>query len=283
VYLALDTIPLLRGYHYLLYSPWLVGWAGLGLLVSARGPIGRRVMRLGLWSVCGAALAAAICLSPLRAEYHWTSAVRSESRGEWAAARRSLDKAVTCCPEFERLWRTRRLVGQLDFRQGYSSRARQLWQIDQWMRNNEYAKAISMMDRIVGSPQGNLDLDRFASRVFTQVGLSYWGEGRWTAAGDMWRKATTLDPERWNSRFFLGTVLARMDRSHPELVDAEFSPLLTHMADRVLRADILASLGDAYFDAGQMEIARQHYEESLRAFELPKDINYRARRGLVGM
>jgi tetratricopeptide (TPR) repeat protein len=139
-----------------------------------------------------------------------------------------------------------------------------------------------------------------AGRLWANAGLHYYLRGelltdeglvyseqnlRLTAAQHAWRRATELDPGRLDCSFYLGMVQARSDRNHPERADELFSPLLLESADRALRADILNVVGDAYFDAGQMEEARRRYVESFDVFNLPgvSKINYRAQRRLGGL
>jgi Tetratricopeptide repeat len=280
---SLDLAPLLRGYDYLLYGPWLAAWSAVGVLLTARGSVGHRLGWIGLCAVCGVGVAAALCLPRLRGEFLWTKATELDAQGRFADAHGLLDRAVSTCPELDRTWRVHQLRGKLEFRLNQPSLDQELWRIDQWLRNGEGAKAAAMTERLVATKPNDRFVTRLAAETLTHVGLEYWVQGRSAAAGQMWQQALRLDEHRWDSRFLLGTVQSRMDRNRPELVDVELSPILGRLADRLLRADILANLGDAYFDAGEMDIARRHYEESLRVFELPKEINYRARKGLVGM
>ena len=80
-------------------------------------------------------------------------------------------------------------------------------------------------------------------------------------------------------------VQTRVDRAHPEQVEATFAPLLEGLSDRALRADVLNVLGDAYFEAGRLIEARKRYVESFDVFNLPgvNKINYRAQRRLGGL
>jgi tetratricopeptide (TPR) repeat protein len=236
-----------------------------------------------MYAAVGVVAAVVVCLPRYRAEIAWWRAIDHESRGAWSEARGALEGAIAQCPQLASLERVRLFQGKLDYRENRVSLERELWLIDQWRRNNDSVRAIATLDSVLELPDGDVVTARFAAQSYARVGVNHWEVGRWAAAGDMWRRAAAADPQRWDCRYLLGNFQARMDRDRPELVDAEFSPILRRLADRVLRADLLASLGDAYFDAGQIQIARTYYTQSLRAFELPKDINYRARKGLVGM
>jgi hypothetical protein len=96
-----------------------------------------------------------------------------------------------------------------------------------------------------------------------------------------WERAIAIDPYRFDCLFYIALAQAKSN-ADVRTVEHPTKRLLGNIADRTLRADILATLGDVYFEAGKIEIARCHYEASKQAFELPKDINFRARRGLLG-
>lgn len=277
-----DTPRVLRGVDYLLYGPWLVVWSAIGVLFAARGSLGRRLVWIALCFGAATLASAALCIPRLYAEFYVAKAEWLDDRCEFESARLCLDKVLSACPELQQTADVRTLRGKLDFRVNRPSLDQTLWTMDQYVRHGQGAKAAAMADRMTVNPE-NQFVSRFVAQLFNQVGLDYWAQGRWIAAAQMWRRAVDLDANRWDSRYLLGAVQAAMDRSRPQLVDAELQPLVGRIADRILRADILASIGDAYFDAGELVTARRYYEDSLRAFELPKEINYRARKGLIGM
>ena len=104
-----------------------------------------------------------------------------------------------------------------------------------------------------------------------------------TAAQDSWRRALDLTPGRRDCGFYLGLVQARTDRDHPERVEAAFRPMVTRLADQILLGDILNTVGNAYFEAGQVIEARRRYAHSYDVFCLPKAINLEAQKQLGGM
>ncbi len=81
----------------------------------------------------------------------------------------------------------------------------------------------------------------------------------------------------------MAALAAPLERSQPARVAERVDPLLGGMADRALRAALEAMLGDCFFQCGQFVEARSRYEASLQAYSLPKQINYRGLRGLLGM
>ncbi len=99
-----------------------------------------------------------------------------------------------------------------------------------------------------------------------------------------WQRAARLVvPPRYDLAFYLGSASARLDPNSPERAEALMSPLLDGLGDAILLADTLATLGDARFEAGDQAAARRRYAESLRAFLLPRLINYRAQKNLGGL
>src|SRR5262249_844097 len=107
---------------------------------------------------------------------------------------------------------------------------------------------------------------------------------RLEAAYAAWSQAVHNLPEELSAaRFLLGEAAAHLQGGRPAVAEAHVAPALRLVSDRVLRADLLATIGDANFDAGRTEEAREAYCASLRAFMLPKIINYRAQKGLGGL
>jgi hypothetical protein len=115
-------------------------------------------------------------------------------------------------------------------------------------------------------------------------GLNYYPQDRHlTAAQDSWRRAMELTPGRRDSAFYLGLVEARIDRGHPERVEAAFGPMVSGLSDQILLGDILNTVANAYLEDGQVMEARRRYAHSYDVFCLPKVINFEAQKQLGGM
>jgi hypothetical protein len=126
---------------------------------------------------------------------------------------------------------------------------------------------------------------RYYSRspVLTDSGLDYSRQNQnLTSAHSAWQRAAQFAPGL-DRTFYQGVVQARIDPTHPERVEDYWQPLLTGLGDQILRADVLATLGDAYFDAGQAATARQRYADSFKSFLLPRTVNYRAQKHMGGL
>jgi tetratricopeptide (TPR) repeat protein len=115
--------------------------------------------------------------------------------------------------------------------------------------------------------------------VFLDSGPDYHSlERRLVAARESWQRSVELDPSRIDGRIHAAYVHTLLDPHHPE--GAETGVVV---ADRMLQADVLNMLGDAYFAAGRMDEARQRYAQSLDLLNLPQRKNFRAQKGLGGL
>jgi tetratricopeptide (TPR) repeat protein len=120
--------------------------------------------------------------------------------------------------------------------------------------------------------------------LFTDSGPDYSAQKlNLTSAQEAWERALQLDESRLDCMFYLGYTQTLIDPTHPELAEGYFEPLLDRVADRLLFADTLNVLADAYFEAGRMAEARQRYAESLDMLNLPQRKNFGAQRGLGGL
>jgi hypothetical protein len=120
--------------------------------------------------------------------------------------------------------------------------------------------------------------------VVSDGGYDYFPQNQnLVGAQAVWQRAARLVPPRYDLAFYLGSVGARLDPKRPECVEALIGPLVDGLGDSILLADTLATLGDAHFEAGAEAAARRRYAESLRAFLLPRMINYRAQKNLGGL
>jgi tetratricopeptide (TPR) repeat protein len=326
-----------RGWDYLLYGCWLVGWAALGVWFGGRGSLWRRCKILAGWGALGLVLGGALCLPRLRAEYHWVEANRREYRGEWEGSRQALSTAIQLFPEFDRMERTWLLLGKLDHLQSRATSAEQLFRASQLALKKEppllqriqselagftpvvsgaepaeppdaifpfipgygSGHAFALLETLLAQDaEAHPVVRTLAARILTDMGSGFYlRKVRFTDAGpdysrqklhlmavqEAWRRALQLEPARIDSLFFLGYTQASIDRDHPEIADAILNPLLNRLADRLVCADLLNILGDAYFAAGRITEARERYAESLDLLNLPQRKNFRAQKGLGGL
>lgn len=167
-------------------------------------------------------------------------------------------------------------------------------------RTNQPRLAIAQLEELAGdlADQGPSVARRHLARLWTQQGLSrflkaegdevtqeqryYWRDRSLTSAQAAWTFAAEQDPRRRDSALYRGLVQARVVPSQPEQASELLSTASGGLADQVLCAEILNVLGDAYFEAGAVGLARRCYARSFDMFCLPKVINTRAQERLGG-
>jgi tetratricopeptide (TPR) repeat protein len=148
----------------------------------------------------------------------------------------------------------------------------------------ERFRAINLMSDLLAEMDNSHPAVRNqVAQLWSTTGLDYYRQDRLMAAQDAWQRALQVVPWSHACAFFLGTAQIRTDRAKPELAEAILAPTLTASADRTLRADIRASLGFSYFEAGQLTSARKQHVGSLADFKLPKIINFRGLKGIGGL
>jgi tetratricopeptide (TPR) repeat protein len=281
-----DWSDALQGRVYLLYDLWLIPLTIIALLVADRGPLRRRIAHLSLWTVLGVGLIWLFCGDRLRAEYHYILARHRENACDIDGARAELKQAIALFPEFEQLRRTRFLRGKLDYRQHHDSYDHEMYRLHQLVINNEQHLAIGQMGRLLADKRYQDDkvLLQQAAQVWADAGTDAFRATLPMAAYEAFERAAVLDPNRMECALYLTMLDARVDRSRPETAERKFLPISERLDDRMLKADLLARLGDAFFEAGRMEEARKYYQWSLDVWSvLPKVVNHRAEKGLGGM
>jgi len=164
----------------------------------------------------------------------------------------------------------------------------------------ERRTALDWMERLMATgDEDESAVRQQAARFWTELGLSdYPGASNYTDSGGLifytqnralgsthfkWRRALEIEPLRHDCPFYLGLSQGRVDLARPELASDEFARIKHRLADRILRAELLDSLGDAFFEAGRINEATRLYAESMDIFSLPKLINYRGQKALGGL
>jgi hypothetical protein len=303
-----DFGDLIRGWHYLLYGFWLVLLCGGVVLLAYQGPLRRRIAHLLFWLTAGAALSIVVCLPRLRAELCWIQAKLSEMRGDYPAARAHLNQATVIVPELSKMQRSWLLAGKLDFYEGKVTTQEWYFRAHQ-LDNRERPKAKALMqDMMVNGADKETAARSQLARILTQTGLGafhqagkvvpedLWRRGqpyfqdpgfyppRLVAAHDAWQESIDIFPvKRGDTSLYLGEATRYNNRFQPDATFDCFAPLLERLPDRVLRADVQSTLGNAFFEAGAFKQARKWYFDSIKSFMLPKIINYRGQKGLGGL
>jgi hypothetical protein len=274
-----------RGWIYLLYAPYLIYLAAAGVLLANRGTAGRRFAWLGAWLGVGLVLALVVSLPRLHAEWHWSQAKALEATGDYGGARQQVDAAVAAFPQMGRMQRTWLLTGRLDYRQHRATPQERFFRAYQYWHRKEWPQALALVAALPGSQlKDHPAMRHLAARIAAEAGVHYFTQNHLAASEEQALKAHGLVPEDRDARLLLGTLQARIDPKQPERVEAALGPLLDKaLAEQPLRADTLSLLGNAFFVASRIPQAREFYARSLDLFCLPRQVNFRAARGLGGL
>lgn len=273
------------GGKYLQHGVWLTALAAAGVFVAGSGGWPQRVGCVVAWTALGVVLAEAVCFERLRGELLWWQACRHEQAGQFDLARKSAERAVEIFPPFAELTRTWCLIGRLDYRQGAFSPQRHFFQLSQWVESctepSVAAAAADLAELADGSPPR--PVLQLACDALCDEGLRRLGERQFAAAEAHFQRASRLMPERWDAPVLMAVSHASSGRSRPADTTDYLRPLLPRLRDRALKAELWSTLGDVHFQSGEFELARNYYDESLKQFHLPKIINHRALKGLMGL
>lgn len=282
---ALQPGALLRGVVYLhTHRLLLLMLAALACLLTTRGTLGRRVGRLAVWSLVGLVFAGIVALPRLSAEWRWALATQADWRGDEKAAQRHAAAALARFPELARLERTWALLGRVDYRQGRVSPAARYFHAYQLTQNKEFRPAIEELEDLARVGEPAPAAGRWLASWKARLAFAEFHDGRYQAAEDDWQQAIERDGAPGFRPLLVATMRARAYRADPSAIAHIVDPLLGQLqSDRTLRAAVLAMLGDSFFKAGQFVAARAWYEKSMAVFNLPKHVNFRGQRGLLGM
>ncbi len=92
----------LRGWMYVVYGPWLIGFAAFVVICSGSGSIGRRLSYTGLWCLLGVALSVVVTHRRLQAEYQFQMATVDEAENQYGSALARLEESRGCIPHCSR-------------------------------------------------------------------------------------------------------------------------------------------------------------------------------------
>jgi hypothetical protein len=261
---------------------WLLPVAAVGYLFGGSRPLRQRLVGLVGWVLLGCLLATLLCGRRLYSEHLWNRANRLEAVGDFEAAERALRSATTWFPEFRALSRTRHLMGRIDRLEGRQTPAATLFVAHRLVEIGQYGAASAMMRQLQSRNPDDAVISHELARTLVARARTRYFQGRPEEARDALNEARRLTPIEYDGAFFLA-MIDRQLGAPPEVVERHLEPIFRLCSDRALRADAMVVLGDALFNAGRIAEAREWYLSSLRTFDLPKEINYEAREGLLGL
>jgi tetratricopeptide (TPR) repeat protein len=261
----------------------ILGLAAIAVLCSGRGPLRRRLARLVLWGLAGVALGGLLAGRRLIAESHWLRAVDAESRGDLGLAIDEANAAVRAFPPLEGVQRTWLLVGKIDYQRRQLTPASRYYLATQKALNGDTRRGVEELQGLALAQQPVPQSMRWLASAISEMAYELYEAGDVAAAESAWQRSLQISEGVPFDELCLAVLAARRERRDPEATATLLSPLLPRIGDRSVKAAMLSLLGDCYFQNSQMLAARQAYAESLAIYTLPKQINYRAIRGLLGM
>lgn len=279
--------------RFALYGIWLVPLSIALILFGSAGGLAKRFVKLGVWTTVAIAITIPVCWQRVRAEWHWEQAWQLTQQADYRNAREELANAIRSFPSIADLQRTWYLAGKLDYHDQRESVQQLYYRAFQLCRLNAVIEAGDLLVPQLRRPDSPAAIRALAAEIKARQGIDLFlkqagqGEGdpramaRASAAATAWRAALQTSPRRADCLLYLNLSYAWSGRDL-DLVDQTTARLLEQVADRTVRADLLNCLGDVFFRAGNFDAARRAYNGSRDQFDLPKDMNFRARRGLLG-
>lgn len=132
-----------RGWMYLVYSWWLLGWTAAGVVAGSSTSLVRRFGQLAAWTGAGFLLAVITCWPRLHGELAWLTAVDRASQGDFRGAQAALRQASDRFEELGRLERTWLLRGKLEWQLREHTPAALFFEVYQLMRDQRRPRAIA--------------------------------------------------------------------------------------------------------------------------------------------
>jgi hypothetical protein len=291
---------LMEARSYLGRGVWLVPFCAFILLATAPGSVGYRLCRLAGFLAIGLVISGIICGRRIVAEYYLEGALAQVGEGRIASSRASIARALQAMPLLRSLERTQLLIGRLDTLARSSTPAGARYMAERLEHAGHFHRARAvLLDQWVQSPD-DAGFRYALARNWTEQGFVWAAVGRHSdrpeqeespsipaivvrssSAPAAWQQAASIEPpDALAARLCLGAWQAeRLFGAAQALSVLEGLPAV----DRAIHADVLSLLGDANFRRGDMGEARERYRDSMKAWMLPKTINYRAQRGLGGL
>ena len=275
---------LLRGAVYLPRGRFaLLVVPALAVLLATRGALGRRLRAVLFWGACGLVAMIVLAGPRLLAEWQWNRAVRAEARGDLPTADRCAHKALEIYPALRGTQRSWSLIGKIGFQRGSDSPAVRYFRASQWARNREPHRAVDELAVLAARGEPDVKISRWLAETLSKLADEHVRSDRYGAAEEAWQSAMLLEGSTPFYALSVAVLHSRAEQCDAHAVASLVDPLLPRIANPALRAALLSMVGDCYFDAGEFSEARSRYLASIDQFNLPKLINYRANRGLVGM
>lgn len=269
--------------RYMVYGPWVVVIAGVGLLCAASGTLGRRLMYAGGWLGLGLLFAIAATWPRWVAEYQFHRAESLESQQRLAEAELALDSVVWAMPELEMSRRYQLARGRVNYRQEHESEHATFFIAHQKAVDGSYEEARAVLTPLVAQERSSVAAREMMGEIMGHLAAAQLMIGDYTAAERLWAEASSIAP--WMPGHWIAqhTTALVANPSRASDFERDVMPRLVEVGDRLVASDVATVLGDAYFNTGDFAKARVMYDQSIDNFHLPKNANLQAQAGRLGM
>jgi hypothetical protein len=276
------THPLLAPFQYWMYGPWLVMAAVVGVIATRRTVWSRRLAYAGAWAAAGVLLAVAATWPRWLAEYHWARADSLETHNLFPEAEAELEHAHAAMPDLAGLRRYWLAKGRLDYRQHEPGEYQAFFIAYQYLQIGDLERARAELEPYVHISGSTAQRDMLGE-IVGHIAAGFASRGQNGAAEVAWREASNIAP--WKPAYWVAeavTVLGASPERAKEIEDRVFGRLC-NVGDCFVGSDVASALGDAYFETGQFDAARDMYARAMQLFHLPKYVNLHAQEGRLGM
>jgi tetratricopeptide (TPR) repeat protein len=283
LYLSADPDPLEAPVENAMYGEWLLCLAAAGLLATRHGDWKQRLGSAAAWTGAGLLLAVAVTWPRWVAEYHWARADELERANRFADAEQSLEQAqhtMRCLGETRRYWVAR---GRLAFRLHESPRYAAFFVADQYLKNADPLRAQAELAPYADSKTASFAERDLMSEIMANIAAGHIASGQSAGAKVAWEDAVRYAP--WKPVSWVCLAAADLNEApnaapalHQKLLDQ-----LVDVGDCFVSSDVASALGDAYFEIGEFDRARDMYSVAKQLFDLPKYVNLHAQEGRLGM
>jgi tetratricopeptide (TPR) repeat protein len=230
----------------------------------------------------GVLLAAAATWPRWLAEYHWAKSDSLEARNLFAEAEVELQKACEAMPDLGSLRRYWLAKGRLDYRQHRPGEYHAFFIAFQYLQIGDLERARAELEPYVHISGSTAQRDMLGE-IVGHIAVEFASSGQDGAAEIAWREASNIAP--WKPAYWIAeavTVLGTAPERAKEVENRIFDRLC-NVGDCFVGSDVASALGDAYFETGQFEQARDMYARAMQLFHLPKYVNLHAQEGRLGM
>jgi tetratricopeptide (TPR) repeat protein len=274
--------PLLAPLQYWMYGPWLVAAALVAAIVTRRDSWSRQLAYGAAWTGAGVLLAAAATWPRWVAEYHWARADALETRNLFAEAESELEQARAAMPDLGDLRRYWLAKGRIDYRQHKPGEYYAFFIAYQYLETGDLGRARAELEPYVHISGSTAQRDMLGE-IVGHIAAGFASQGQDGAAEIAWREASNIAP--WKPAYWVAeavTVLGASPERASEIEQRVFGRLC-NVGDCFVGSDVASALGDAYFETGEFERARDMYAKAMQLFHLPKYVNLHAQEGRLGM